>query len=460
MTMEIEKSSKFIKTMYDDDEDIDFDTLDYRFEVKMLFATFSNNKRLSIDFDNVSDFLDRFNKLHKNGVFTSFKPPLVEEYFCKQLNFLLIIDFILTFFRADNTNFDVKKITTQFIFDFFIKLGDFYNFMDFLDVEDCFVNYLKYMIILYSFQLDRNIIENKYYYFIEILDEFLKNEIMPKIFSNVHYKGLNNILKCIEGYEKVFEKQIKCYDSKLCYDGDEYLFLDDLFIMCRNIIDVPSQVIVKKKTIEVLNPQPPPIINNEHNSEFESDDDDDYDDYDEYDHYYGRNSRQIWTPTIEKQVPAIDNEEPNFQEYRKLFIFRNYQKMKRKYDNITNEIKIMCAPLKINKYDSFEPNNTGIDIVMIKTILGCVLDYSKISKKEYDKIFGLACEYGHIEIVKSLVELKEGDINETNFENAQVSPNRDIPKYLIECKSKYKKLDNVFKTYIGTNYYEPKIRFK
>jgi hypothetical protein len=44
--MEIEKTSKFIKSMYDEDEDVDLDTLDYRFEAKMLFATFSSNKRL------------------------------------------------------------------------------------------------------------------------------------------------------------------------------------------------------------------------------------------------------------------------------------------------------------------------------------------------------------------------------------------------------------------------------
>jgi hypothetical protein len=229
--MEIEKTSKFIKSMYDEDEDVDLDTLDYRFEAKMLFATFSSNKRLSIDFDNVADFLDKFNKLHKNGIFTSFKQPLVQEYFCKKLNFLLIIDFMLTFFRVDDKHFDVKNINTKFIFDFFIRLGDFYGFMNYLNVDDCFVDYLKYMIVLYSFQLDRNVIEEKYYYVIEILDQFLQNDIMLMVFSDIKYKDLNNIIKRNEEYEKKFAKEIKDYDSRLCYHGEAYAFLDELFNM-------------------------------------------------------------------------------------------------------------------------------------------------------------------------------------------------------------------------------------
>lgn len=468
--MEIEKTSKFIKSMYDEEEIDFFDTLDYGFEIKILFNTFSSNKKLSIDFDNVADFLDRFNKLHKNGVFTSFKPPLVQEYFCKQLNFLLIIDFILTFFKVDDKHFDVKKINTQFIFDFFIRLGDFYNFMNFLDVDEYFVNYLKYMLILYSFQLDRDVIEDKYCYIIEILDQFLRNDIMPMVFSDIQYKGLNHIVKINEEYEKKFAKEFKDYDTRLCYDGEAYSFLDELFNLSKNWEGLPTSISVKNKTIEVLNPQPPPIGYNPppigHNvyqpqveNDYDYDDDDDY--YSDDDYYYSgsSNRHQIWTPTIIKQVPVIENEDPNFEEYRKLFIFRNYQKSKLEYDNIKNEIKIMCVPLQVKKYDSFEPANNSPKILKVKTILGCILDYSKISGNDYNTIFGLACEYGHIEIVKALLDLKGGDIGGNNFEHAQASPNRDIPKYLLECKTKYKKLGELFTKYKDVNYYEPKIRF-
>ena len=68
-------------------------------------------------------------------------------------------------------------------------------------------------------------------------------------------------------------------------------------------------------------------------------------------------------------------------------------------------------------------------------------------------------EYGHIEIVKSLLEKKNGDIGGTNFEKAQASPNRDIPRYLAESKTRFKKLNELFTRYKDVNYYEPKIRF-
>lgn len=455
--MEIEKTSKFIKSMYDE-EDIDFfETLDYRFEVKMLFNTFSNNKKLSIDIDNVVDLLNRFNKLHKNDVFTTFKPPLVQEYFCKQLNFLLIVDFILTFFRVDDKHFDVKKINTRFIFEFFVRLGDFYNFMNFLDVDECFVNYLKYMIVLYSFQLDRDVIEDTYYQFVSILDDFFRNEIMQMVFSDIKSKQLDNII-CQNGeYEKKFAKEIKDYDGRLCYNGEAYSFLDELFSMSKLWNGLPIGASVKTKTIEVLNPVPPPVEHNVYQPQFESDDDDDY--YSDDDYCGDSSSRQRWTPTIKKQVPVIEKEDPNFEEYRKIFIFRNYQKSKIEYDNIRNEIKTMCVPLQLKKYDAFEPTNNSIEIIKVKTIIGCVLDYSGISEYDCNIIFGLACEYGHIDIIKALLDKKNGNIGGTNFEKAQSSPNRDIPKYLLECKTKYKKLEELFTNYKDVIYYEPKIRF-
>ncbi len=448
--MEIEKSSKFIKSLYDE-EDIDFDTLDYKFEIKMLFDTFASGKNLSITFDNVVDFLDRFNKIHKDGVFSSFSPPLVQEYFCKQLNFLLIIDFILTFFKVDNKDFNVKKLNTKIIFDFFVKLGDFYNFMNYLDVDESFVNYLKYMLILYSFQLDRDVIEDKFFYFISILDEFLQNVIMPQLFREINYNGFNQTSENDESYKRNFPNEIKDYNANLCYCGEAYSFLDDMFIMSNDWYSNP-RVTIKFKTVEVLNPEPPPPMNNayvEHNEDSEYDSD-------SSDYYSGR---EIWTPTITKSFSAIEPTDPNFNEYRKLFVLRHYQRIKEKLDSIANEIKNMCGTLKLKKYDDFEPDNKSVDIIKVKTILGCVLNYKKLPGNVYNEIFRLACEYGHIEIVKKLVIQLEGNIGCDNFEIAQTSPNRDIPRYLEECKLKFKKLEDLFAKYEDVNYYEPKIRF-
>jgi hypothetical protein len=185
--MEILKTSKFIRSIFFDDEINDGymeeGDIDYGNESRILFNTFSSNKSLKIDYGTIDDFLIKFDILYKSDFFMSFKEPLVQEYFCQQLNFLLLIDFILSFFRTNNKVFDVKKINTAFIFDFFVKLCDFYSFMNFLDVDYKFVDYLKYMITLYTLQLRREVIEKNFHYNIEILDNFFANEIMPKVFQ-------------------------------------------------------------------------------------------------------------------------------------------------------------------------------------------------------------------------------------------------------------------------------------
>jgi hypothetical protein len=127
--------------------------------------------------------------------------------------------------------------------------------------------------------------------------------------------------------------------------------------------------------------------------------------------------------------------------------------------DIRNETKSICASLQLKNYDAFEPVNNSSEILKVKTILGCVLDYTGISENDCNQIFALACDYGHIDIVKALVEKMDGDIGGSNFEKAQCSPNRDIPKYLLECKTKHKKLDELFTKYKDVNYYEPKMRF-
>ena len=465
--MEIERTSKIINSMLEEcyDDDIDINSFEnWEEQIQFMFNSFSYKKILKIDYASTKDFLLRFNKIYKNGIFSSFKEPISQEYFCKQLNFLLLIDFILTFFRVDDRKFDVKRLTTEFIFDFFCKLGDFYSFMNFLDVDDAFVNYLKYMLTLYSFQLDRKVIEEQFHYHIEVLDHFFMNELMPKVFADIKYKNYNGLVKQIEEYGKKFSAEIKEYNANNCYDSEAYAYLDDLFTLDKDWNSLPRSVIIKTKTIEVMNPNPPPMMHNVYVADNDnSDDDDDDDSYygsdDEY-HYIGSLSHsQPWTTIIKKQVPIIQKEDSNYEEYRKLFVLRNYQKVKLNYDIIKSEIKSLCSTLRIKKYDSFEPNNNTSDILKIKTILGCVLDYKSVSENDYKTIFGLACEYGHIDIIKALMEKKNGDIGDLNFEKAQASPNRDIPRYLIECKGKYKKIKDLFDKYKDVNYYEPKIRF-
>jgi hypothetical protein len=119
----------------------------------------------------------------------------------------------------------------------------------------------------------------------------------------------------------------------------------------------------------------------------------------------------------------------------------------------------MCSQLQLNKYDAFEPTNNIMEILKIKTILGCIVDYTSISKFECELLFALACEFGHINIVQALLDKLGGDIGRENFEKAQCSPNRDIPKYLLEYKTKSKQLERLFSIYADAKCFEPKIKF-
>jgi hypothetical protein len=114
-------------------------------------------------------------------------------------------------------------------------------------------------------------------------------------------------------------------------------------------------------------------------------------------------------------------------------------------------------------------------MIKIKTILGIEVDLkkleltdlhendetlTKIKKDELIKIiYNLACEYGHIEIVKKYIELKSGDLDINEINKAIASPNRAILKYLQDSCDVYDKLKNIFKQFQITQCYEQKISF-
>jgi hypothetical protein len=229
--MNILKTSKLIKSAHEDEDDYDPDNIDYDFEFSMLYNVFATNKNLKIDFDIAKDYLGKFEKLHVSGVFKNFQKPSIQEYFCQQLNYLLLIDFMLSFFRVSDKTFNITNITTHFIFDFFGKLGDFFNLLLFLDVDDNVINYLKYMITLYILQLDRDFIEKHYYYCIDILDEFFVNVIMPDVLKEFNF---NSMFEAYEPIKKLKEcKQtadiVNEYNENNDYDSDKYVFLNSYF---------------------------------------------------------------------------------------------------------------------------------------------------------------------------------------------------------------------------------------
>ena len=453
----------------EDTEDIEGITLEeyYKTKNEELFRLFSSNKRLKIDYSTVNNFLCKFDTLHSGDFFKTFKPPLVQEYFCQQLNFLLLIDFILSFFKVNDVTFNVQKINTAFIFDFFVKLGEFYSFMNYLDVDEIFIDYLKYMISLYSLQLRREVIEANFHYDIEILDNFFANEIMPKVFEEVHYRDMHKDGDKIRKFYEVFGKELKEYNKTVDYLSDEFSFVDNLFTLNYDWGGRPS-IKVKTTSVEVMNPRPPPPMNPTNNKEGFQDNDNtsDDDDDDDDDYYYGgsgyRPTIHTWTPTIMKDIPNIEESDPNFKSHRNTFIFKNFQELKFYYDGILKEVRNICAGMKLKDYSSFLTHNDTRDVVKIKTILGVQLNFKSLDKKDktaVEAIYDIACEYGHLEIVKDYIEFKSGELSVSEVDKAMVSPNREIIKMLRDACSRYKNLKNTVDKFKDKKFCEPKIRF-
>lgn len=458
--MELLKTSKFIQSMFEEDINegiINLKDIDFKQESKLLFDLFSSNKKLKIDYKIVDEFLINFDILYINNVFKSFKHPLVQEYFNKELNTLLLIDFILSFFRAINKTFDVKNINTMFIFNFFVKLGDFFSFMNYLDVDDNFVNYLKFMITLYCLQLERNVIDNNFQNSIEIIDYFFANEILPKVFEETKYTNTSDFVHKIKNFNELFEKELKSYNPNMNYTGHESDFLDNMFKLSY-FHNTPS-LAVKTTSVEVVNPRAAPVIVINHNEDIPTDYNSDGDSDGEYDDD-GQWHTENWTPTIMKEIPNIEESDPNYNSYRMKVIFKGYQKLQNDYNNKVKAVRMMCSGMRINDYVDFLPDNNTREIVKAKTIIGIQLDFNTIDNFSAEDVYNIACEYGHFEIAKAYIELKNGDLIHTHIRKAAESPNKKILNYLKNKSETCKHLKDLFKGNSSNPYFlDPKIRF-
>ena len=452
--MEILKTSQLIKVMHEDDEDFDVHNFDYLIELDILFNMFASNKILNINLESTKTFLQTCKIMHRKELFKKFKPPAVEEYFCKELNYLLLIDFIISFNKIENPTFDVKNITTKSIFEFFVKLGDFFNFMNFLDVDESFTKYLKTMLTLYLLQLDRDVIEKHFGNIIPILDSHFANDFMIKVFKEVRFDNFFDLSDIIKKYQEKFKEELKDYNQNIVYaeqcseDLNKYFTIDD-----KHTWDY-IKVNVKQISVEVPNPRPAPIQNfnnNNNDSDSDSDSDNSYDSYDSYDDMYGVDHyddyRRHWTPTILKKVDIITDKDENFEKYRKQFILMKYQMKLNEYKLLESRIRNICKNLKIKEYTDFigvEENFVNDkDIIgsihKIKVILGFNYTFDKNVKKIQKDLFKYACEYGNINVAKNFIDTYKDKINKNNnstlreiIEYAAASPNRSIMQHLMD----------------------------
>jgi hypothetical protein len=499
--MSILSTSKLIKNMFINDEDedennetekVELDEEYYKTQSETLFNVFSSNKKMKITYSDVDAFLTKFDVLYKQSYFNEFVEPNVQEYFCKELNFLLLIDFILSYFKINNINFNITNITSAFLFKFFAELGDFFYFINYLDVDEKFTDYLKYMIILYAFHLDRDVIETNFCYIIEIMDEFFQNIIAPKLFEKIDYKNFNDLDDYVTKFERLFKEELVDYCNDINYNDDKNNMIDKLFTLNLNDRD-KCYVKTIISTINVQNPKPitdyysqdeiQSIKHLMHRYKFtyvqagryviydqgEVDTDFGYD----YNYELSDTEDEIWSPTIKQHIQSIEVTDPNYNEYKKIFIFKNYQKVYNKKNSILLEIKQLCKSMKIKYYlDLFTDKhveklkNYNYDL-KLKTIFGIFVDHDCNNilhdckwDDKYDSKFQLACEFGHLNIIKGCLIESKGQISHYHLEHAILSPNKSIFEFIKSLKNSYSNLKEVFHTYNKTHaFYDTKIKF-
>lgn len=377
--MQIERTSKLIKSIYEDDPE--FDNIDYNTTIEEQFNTYFKPRVRKINYNTIEYFLQRFNSLHLH---VSFKEPLIVEYFCQKLNFYLVIDFVISLLETDMT-----KLSSTFVFDFFVRLGEFFDFMNFLDVDESFLQYLKYMLVLYLLMVDRSIIEIEFSNTITILDDFFIHYVMRSVFAEENYKKINDYHKNIIP----FLKNVKDFNNNINYQLPEYNKVDKLFNTYNKVI------IIVKKLEKIPNPT---FI--EHNNIDDIDDN-----IPEYTY---------------KLVNVIEETDPNYNEYKQLFIYRKYQFYKNLIDPIKQEIKSYSMSVKISDYSQFDKISTNETIINIRTILGITQKIDNTINNLLPKhLFYIACTYGHIELMKDIysqykivLSKQELEIIKTNYQ--------------------------------------------
>jgi hypothetical protein len=385
--------------MYEYNDEIE--VIDYEKETELLFDVFKINKKMNIDFAKIMYFVNKFEKiLNCENIFSEITNTKIDNYFCAKNNKMLVTSFIIMFLKIDDYNYDIKYINGAFISNYFIELGFFFNFMDYLDVENKFLNNLKTILTLYVLGLERSDIERDFHYNIEIIDLHFSNEIVPKVFLELNYNKIKEYKNHIETFANNYKKEYKeeITQTKLKLTPNEQEVTDNILL-----------IIEKMQIYKIFNEQICFIK-------------DKYDTYEElYEDCNENNEFEIFEYeidfyTIFKCSEKYVREER--EKYIKYTIINKYQKMIEKYENYLTNIRRLCANIKVNDYSEFKPNiNSTIILLLIKTYIGirpnikAIETYFVKQKKEdifnfllYDFIF-CACRLGYIDLFRECFDL-------------------------------------------------------
>lgn len=196
-------TSKFIEVLYENELEEDESVDRKNFFNKSLiesFMLYKSSNEVDLNIKDINIYLNVFQEMNLHD---NFVMPEPQEYFNKKYNYLLLIDFLLSFQKADKKNI-ISEMSTANIERFFIKLSHIYNFMDYLDVDEKFLKYIKALLTLYVQSFDRKDIEEKFGHIVWKLDYFFKNEVI----SNMFFKNKDKSFSSANDVDKLNVRDI------------------------------------------------------------------------------------------------------------------------------------------------------------------------------------------------------------------------------------------------------------
>jgi hypothetical protein len=355
-------SSTHIQVLYDnlDEEEYSFDTY-INDNISGIYESYKNSIKMPLDFDTVIQFINKFEKMN---LYDTFVKATYEEYFNKTLNYLLVIDFIISFNKCGNDKCgndkpDSRNVDHSAIFKFFIELSYFFKFMNYLDVTSTFLDYIKTMLVLYLQSLDRLTINIFFSHVIWILDDFFKFEVVKHLLCDKLQPKYYQTKTLLVEFETNYLKELQSdYDKNIDYTTSEYDHLD------------------KKFYLTVMNCVCQRIIN--------TDDDEDY--------------------GVEPILYVIYQADINYELYRKQFIFKIKQEKTKIIVNTETQINELLKDIKIKDLSSLKTNLDNLKYFELLTYIGESVDYSKLNNYINEQLFNIAYNMVYFDIIKDIVE--------------------------------------------------------
>lgn len=467
-------TSKLIKQNYEEevssDNDFELGYDEYvQIEFKRCYEFYRYNKHISIDM--IQKHIAIFEQMNLHD---SFMKPVLDEYFNPTLNHLLVTDFIISFLKVGYPCLEIKNITFIQIFDIFVNMSYYYDFMNYIDVDVKLIDYIKYMLVLFLLRVNRETIEKYFAHVMWNLDDFFRHEVFSKVFTmfasesfieqyddiftyvkpSSHHIGSDEY-KLKAKIESKFSKELKEIDETIDYTSEEYNFLDSYFSHDKYVHLYENSTLDKfvfSQYSDTRNTDYVGKISVWHDDDYNNDDDD-YSVY-EYDKYGYRIDNFGNSEFIRTYHCSPDD--PKYTDYQKMYLFRLYKKLVNDTQHLTtflNKVKnnIMIKDYKaLREYNvkAYTDNRMDDNILknQILTYFGEILpDYSMYNKnqKNLNMLFKIAYDLGHLNIVKHLVNncgYNMDNDNKIKMDIDKVEINNFLKNNFPKCAFKF---DNV-----------------